>query len=334
MASKSSHDFQQWWNSKELNGFREQLISSDTWPDACWGCRLAEQHEGQSFRTAVNKWSQTDYSHPAGWNIMFGNICNLGCWICSERSSSVIFQHKKRAGLVQGDDLTEQQFQALWPDLKQNIMKSYQHHDTVTLTILGGEPLYNRTVINFLTELMQLDLAPRTRLEFHTNATQYPNKIFAPSHTAVWQHVSIFLSLDAVGPYAEWLRYGCDWHKVNRVVDDLIAVADHTEIHCTLTVLNINQLAELKQYADSKQLRLNITPTDNPDFMTLENWDLGRDRLLVMQPDPQFQQFYDLIGTTPCEGTSDLLKQHIRRFDGVRRPLNTFDPVFAEHMGW
>ena len=282
-----------------------------------------------SFRTAVNKWENTDHTHPAGWNIIFGNTCNLACWSCNENSSSVIFQHKKKAGLVSGKDLSESNFKKSWSDLRKNILKSYDHHETVNLTLLGGEPLYNKSVIEFLKELTDMDLASRTRLEFHTNGTVYPYKVFPRDKKSPWQHVCTFISLDAAGPYAEWLRYGCNWSKVDKVVDSLIALSHYIEIQCTLTVLNINQLQNLSSYAQSKNVRLRISTTAEPDFMALENWDLLKESLLVNKQYDQFQIYYDLIGTTPKTGSSNRLKDYIRKFDGIRKPLSDFDKTFA-----
>lgn len=335
--SDNGQEFQQWWNSDKLNKFRQRLLDSNDFPRECWSCEVAEKNKGNgssSFRTAVNKWDNTDFSHPAGWNIIFGNTCNLACWMCNENSSSVIFQHKKRAGLLSGKDDTNADFIKFWPGLRKNILKSYEHHETVNLTMLGGEPLYNKIVIDFLEELIDMKLAHRTKLEFHTNGTVYPDKVLPSGEPSPWQQVCVFISLDAVGPYAEWLRYGCNWKQVDKIVDALIERADYTEMHCTLTVLNINQLADLESYAKSKKCKLSITPTDHPEYMAIQNWDLSVDDLLVNPRHDKYTMFYDLIGTTPEKGASDRLVNYIRKFDGVRRPLREFDENFAQKIGW
>ena len=146
LYSDPEQDFQEWWKSDELNQFRKELMETTEFPPECSTCEIAEKYEGNNFtslRTEINKWDNTDYTHPAGWNIIFGNTCNLGCWSCNESSSSVIFQHKKKAGLVSGKDLSESNFEKFWPDLRKNILKSYEHQETVNLTLLGGEPSYN-----------------------------------------------------------------------------------------------------------------------------------------------------------------------------------------------
>tara|TARA_X000000950_G_scaffold10954_1_gene11942 strand:+ start:4742 stop:5863 length:1122 start_codon:yes stop_codon:yes gene_type:complete len=337
ILSDPGQKFRQWWKSDKLNEFREKLMNAKEHPPECSACKIAEQDPANNFssyRTSTNKWETTDYSHPAGWNIQFGNTCNLACWICNEASSSTIHRHKKRAGLLSGQDTVDSNFEKIWPDLRENILKSYEHHETVNLTILGGEPLYNKIVIGLLDELIQKGLANRTILEFHTNGTVFPDKIFLEGNKSPWKYVSTFLSLDAAGPYAEWLRYGCKWDKVDKVVDSLKVISDFCEIHCTITVLNINQLYEIESYAKSKKCRISFFTSHDPVFLSLGGWDLPKDQLLVNQKHKQYEMYYDLIGKNPLEGSSEQIKKYIRKFDGIRRPLREFDQTFAEKLGW
>ena len=171
LTSTPGQNFDQWWHSKDLSDFKKSLQNSNDWPDECWSCKIEEDHSGHSFRLAVNKWTETDYRYPCAWNVSFGNTCNLGCWSCNEESSSVIFQHKKQAGIIDGENTYNSRFLDKWPELETNILKSYEYHENVTLTILGGEPLYSPTVKEFLNKLIDNNLAHRTKLELHTNGT-------------------------------------------------------------------------------------------------------------------------------------------------------------------
>ncbi len=332
--SDANQKFEDWWSSKKLNDFKQQLLDSDEWPSECLNCKKKEDQLGHSFRLAVNKWPETDYRYPCAWNISFVNTCNLACWTCHEDTSSTIFQHKKRAGLINGNNTYKSKFERRWPTLRENILKSYEYHENVTLTILGGEPLYNPIVKEFLKELIDKNLAPRTNLEFHTNGTQYPDRLLPPISESPWKYTCIFISLDAAGKYAEWLRYGCDWDKVDRVVDKLKQAANLVEIHCVLSVLNINQITTLREYADSKNLKLRINIAIQPAFMALEHWDLPADRLLVNPINESYKEFYDMVGSKPIKGSSERLKEYIRKFDGVRRPLSDFDEDFSKTMNW
>ena len=117
-------------------------------------------------------------------------------------------------------------------------------------------------------------------------------------------------------------------------MDKLKQAANLVEIHCVLTVLNINQISALREYADSKNLKLRINIASQPAFMALEDWDLPADRLLVNPINESYRGFYDMIGAKPIKGSSERLKEYIRKFDGVRRPLSDFDEDFAKRMNW
>ena len=158
IKSKPGESFSSWWNSKELNAFRQEL-TTHKWPDGCLPCKLQEKERNFSFRMAANKEDGEilDYSWPRAWNIKFGNVCNLACWTCDESSSSVILQHKIKAGITLSISQDHNQsFLKQWPQLEANILRSYEHHEIVTLTLLGGEPLYNKNVINFTQSLLKI----------------------------------------------------------------------------------------------------------------------------------------------------------------------------------
>jgi len=336
IVSSPGQTFDQWWASDALESFRQQLSKSQ-WPDECLRCKVEEKAINKSFRTEVNSQfpESIDYSYPSAWNVKFGNLCNLACWSCNEGSSSVIYEHKKKLGLeTKFTHNAEDEFQIHWPELEKSILKSYQFHDEVKLTLLGGEPLYNKTVKDFLGKLIRLGLAHRTRLEFHTNGTVLPEKLLPSRDKSPWKYICIFISLDAVGKFAEWLRYGCSWPKIERNVDNLKNSCDYAEIHCVVTILNINHLSQLDRYAAKNNIELVMHHAHTPYWLSLAHWDLDKKDLLVYSTNSKFKEFYDLIGTQPRIGSSDRTRQYIRSFDSIRKPLSAFDSKFAQAMDW
>jgi organic radical activating enzyme len=318
-------DFAQWWSGDTMTKFRQQLVQSELPPD-CGGCALQEKTQGSSFRTSVDQ-TISDAAWPSTWNIIFGNTCNLACWTCNENNSSVIEQHKRQIKVLSDTFISpNKQFDLVWPDIQAGIMKSYQHHDTVTLTLLGGEPLYNTQVLEFLASLELQGLAPRTKLEFHTNATTTES---LPAGN--WQYVCAFLSIDAVGTKAEWLRYGTKWPRVEQNVQRLKQQANYTEVHCTLSVLNLKDLPALKQFCEQHNLPLKVHAMHNPAFMAIKSWDGSKESLCNSEELAQagFGGYYTLLGSVPVAGHGQLLKQYIQQFDSVRKPLRDFDPQLA-----
>jgi len=330
IQSQPGQDFEQWWQSSELDDFRQKLWSNN-WLPECHRCQFQEQESGHSFRTAVNVASANIKKNlgawPNRWNLKFGNICNLACWTCDEQASSVIAQHKRVIGILPENFVDpEHEFQRQWLDLESSVLQSYDYHDVVTITLVGGEPLYNKTAAKFLQKLLDQGLAPRTRLEFHTNGTTFNTKLFADR---AWNYVCVFLSLDAVGHKAEWLRYGCSWTDIEHNIDFFRLVADYLEVHCTLSVLNIGDLSALDEFCQQQNLPLKINTVTDPDFMSLACW--PGDPALLCDADQLrtqgFSAYWNLIGTQPKHSAANELDAYIAQFNGLRRDLGDFDPV-------
>jgi len=337
ILSKPNQSFGEWWQSKELNEFRE-LLKKDQLPKECYNCELQEKIQGTSFRTAVNQTvnlEKIDSRWPSRWNISFGNICNLACWICSEWSSTTIQTHKKKLGLLDKNFKDpELKFQKIWKNLKKDVIKSYDYHDVVSLTILGGEPLYNKQVLEFLKELIDLKFSHRTNLEFHTNATQFNKNIQEILKVDRWKKTCMFLSIDATGKKAEWLRYGTNWKKLESNIPPLIKMSSYIEVHCTLSVLNIEDLPTLKDFCDQNKINLKISTLMQPWFMSLESWDRNPSELSNKDYLKKygFEEYYNLIGKNSKTGSSDALKSYIKSFDHIRKPLKEFDPILAKKL--
>lgn len=329
----NEESFSDWWASEKMNSFREEFGSG--WPQSCARCKHQEENGIKSFRQSINDQVKSNVikdsvQWPLHWNIPFSNICNLGCWTCADSASSYIENQKRKLGLLSDEYISpNQRFKKLWPGLKQDVLKSYQHHDTVTLTILGGEPLYNKDVIDFLLELVDLGLHTRTRLEFHTNATVM-NKKIENIFKLNWQYICVFFSLDAVGSKAEWLRYNCLWSEVEKNVPLINAVVDYTEVHCTVSVLNIMDIVKLQEFCDAVAVPLKPSLLSSPDFLSIYSWPLLPDILVEPKDLGKYPGFYDLIGSKPDRSAPEKIKNHINQFNSLRKPIEDFDKKFAE----
>ena len=327
----------QWWQGQPMQDFRFKF--GKDLPSDCHRCELQERVQGRSFRTAVNKTVDIDnltVTWPSRWNIIFGNICNLACWTCSEYASSVIEQHKRAIGILPENFVNPQdRFEQNWPQLRESILLSYKHHSEVTLTVLGGEPLFNHIVLDFLNDLIKLGLSQRTKLEFHTNVTKYTANVDRLLTTGNWQYVCAFLSLDAVGNKAEWLRYGCRWQDIVSNVAKFKGAVDYVEAQCILSVLNIGDLPALAKFCNVQDIPLKLTTLADPEFMSLSHWPgcashiADRSALAKLG----FEQYYDLIGTSADNGSIVQLRKYIQKFDLIRTPMRLVDSKLANLIG-
>lgn len=323
ITSKTAN-WEEWWNH-ELTEFRQELISNHDFPKACNNCKIQESVGGKSFRTSLNQ-TYTPTSYPAAWSVMVGNICNLACWHCSEEFSSRIESDKKKLNILSknyispGDD-----FEKRWPQLKINILSSFDHHKHVTLSLLGGEPTYNKLVKDFLFWLYDNNLSSRVKLEITTNGTKN-NNLRDILKKEFWQHTYMAISIDAIGKKAEWLRYGCNWSDIDNSIDFYKNHTDYVELHLTLSVLNIKDLPDIYDYAQLKKLKLVINTLNQPSFFSIKHWD-GPDLLIDKTKfiNRGLQHYLDILGSEPKFGNFELAKDHIQQLSSIRKPLLDFD---------
>jgi len=333
-TSKPTESFNDWWHGDTLNKFRTVLQESDELPPECAPCKIQEQIHGQSYRLIVNK--EIDqlsayHKHPGSWHIMFGNKCNLACWMCSEDFSSLIAQHKKQIKILPDNFVDpNDEFLKKWPDLKENILTSYNHHDVVKINILGGEPTYNKIVTDFLQYLADCGLAKRTRIEITTNGTKLGKNLSKLFNSASWNYIAVFISVDAIGPRGEWLRYGSVWDEVRSNIDFYKDNVNYTELHTSLNILNLDTLPALSDFCKDNGLSHKIYTLSTPWFMDIRAW--NKDTNFINQDDftsRNLDGYIDLLGSAPVDNAYNELRDYINRFNSIRKPLSEFDKSLA-----
>lgn len=324
----STDTFPVWWaQDQRLVDFRQQM-QEQKFPASCRACEVQE-HTGHSLRTAMNQAAETvqSYDLPQQWSIMFGNVCNLSCWSCDEMFSSTIAAHKRKLGLLPtGFVDSGLEFERKWPALKQSILQSYNLHQEIVLVLLGGEPSYNPLVHEFLSELVDKGLASRTKLEITTNGTKSNNKFMHLIETGGWSHISAFVSVDAVGKKAEWLRHGCCWDDVQSVIAKYQTIADRVELHTVVSVLNLHDLPALHDYAKHNHLIWTHFLLQEPSFLNIKFWD-GAQTVDSAELDSRGLGHYNtMLGSSATPGNQQRIKQYIDSFGTTRKSLLEHDP--------
>jgi organic radical activating enzyme len=322
---KSNEPWDRWWhNNEEMNNFREELTHNQ-FPKSCEACKIREEMNNNSFRKDINKLYPTiNKNYPNSWSIMFGNTCNLSCWICSETASSVIEKDKRKLNLLPNNFSSPNiLFNEKWENTKNSILETYNHHMTVTLNLLGGEPMYNKLVSDFLILLYNKGLSKRTKLEITTNGTK--SNLLKYIKKENWNYIYFAVSVDATKKRAEWIRYGCDWDSINSNIELLKEHSNYVELHCALSILNIMDLPNLHDYASKKEMKLIINPVLSPSHFNIKKWD-GKNTLIRKDfEDRNLSQYFDLIGIESTSGTSVSVQSYIKQFDSIRKPLVEFD---------
>lgn len=325
--SSSSDSVVQWWSSKELNAFRNKMFATQL-PNECKSCSVQELAHNKSFRTEINKIPYIS-GLPNSWHIQFGTVCNLACWSCNEHVSSTIAQHKRQLNILPKNfEDPDSIFLDRWPDLKQNILNSYNHYDTITIAVLGGEPIYNKIAIDFLSELVESGRSKNTRLEITTNGTKINSKLMLMLDKSNWQYISVFVSADAIGSKAEWLRYGSCWEDVESSINFYQKHVHYVELHTVVSILNITDLPAVHDYAVNQKIVHNIMPIISPGWLSLEKWNGEQFVDYTEFESRNLLSFYHALGSNPDPNTKSTIKNYIEQFTN-RKKLVNFDPKLA-----
>jgi MoaA/NifB/PqqE/SkfB family radical SAM enzyme len=145
-----------------------------------------------------------------------GNLCNLGCVICSASYSTTIATED-----IQNSNLKDKKqhpsYQLLkdnrWPsnsDIFWQKLKS-QLPGVRNFEFLGGEPFLLQENLDFLQHLIDHNYCQNSIVQFSTNGTQFPDVCQSLYR---FQRAEITFSIDNVGAKFEYERYRANWVNV------------------------------------------------------------------------------------------------------------------------
>lgn len=247
------------WNGDRMKQMRTSLLDEKT-DSYCVRCYEREESGFMSDRLSCNKnhghqihrihETQADGTlekfEMTYWDIRFSNLCNLRCRSCGHIFSSQWYQDQaKIAGGVWKMRNTVLNYAGrtetdMWEQL-------LPHLDYVEqIYFAGGEPLLMEEHYNILEELVKRGRTD-VRLIYNTNFTH--TELKGKSVFEYWKQfksVAIGASLDGMGVYAEYIRKGTDWARVEQNRRDMLAICPEVDFYIspTLSILNARHLPQ------------------------------------------------------------------------------------------
>lgn len=262
------------WNSDYLKKMRLSLIKGER-VSTCSRCYLQEDRGYSSMRSEIDKeklinLTNTDGSvayFPTSLELHFGNLCNLGCKMCSQQFSHTIGKEllkigeqdpeflkwvKKESGVVNnwtGElDIIYDWFKN---EKIKNSIFNFVSSNVEDLNIIGGEP----TIIKEFYELLEYCYNQKTlknkNILIHSNITNTnPNLTKWLGETQRW---TIAASIDGIDQRNRYIRYPADW---NGIVKNLEFYKNIIKLHGNgsiafgpaIQLLNIDQLVDLCEF--------------------------------------------------------------------------------------
>jgi sulfatase maturation enzyme AslB (radical SAM superfamily) len=174
---------------------------------------------------------RTHYNQSNGENfitasISFDNLCNLKCITCSPTNSSQLaieikdVKMKKKYTSIQKKEPLKTDFLKKMlssANFNYDIFRKPENFDGLRIEILGGEPLINPAVYNFLDWLVEQPYAPITHVIITSNGTTYDDRIV--KYIKRLRVFTIQLSIDGIENTFEYIRFGSKFSTFKEVAN-------------------------------------------------------------------------------------------------------------------
>lgn len=247
-------------NGRMLKELQEDMLNYK-WHKGCSNCKKVEENIGTSTRTMLYN-RLFDYDGSKDIKILefnSSNTCNLACITCGPFYSSYWVDY-----INKGSKHLKESFPIIPKNYKidENYFKQIDFSKLEKLVLKGGEPFLNKSVLDLLKHLDELNYLKNIIITIVTNGTVYDEKIFEYLKKA--KHLGISVSIDAYGELNEWIRYSHNTAaSITKIHCNLIKLLDFTNldyVHLSAVVsaYNIFYLRELQTWWNE-----NILPISN-----------------------------------------------------------------------
>ena len=261
--------FDQWKNSSYVaeikNSFKQN--QQHTGCASCWRNELSTQ---TSYRKRILKEYaffkiNTDSDQIVNIEIQLGNLCNLSCLMCDETQSSAILAENKRLGIN-----VHNQKDFSWANSAfENLFQMLLDLKPQTINIRGGEPLYNKQLLNLIEKLPEENCS-NTLLHITTNATIW-NDRWADA-IKKFKTVRFMFSIDAIDSLYEYIRFPASWNTVKNNINKIIKINNvNPLVHSVVQNLNVGSLGPLIQWCQEQNLWLNFDQVNGHQYLAIDN---------------------------------------------------------------
>lgn len=271
---------EQWWVSDYKNYVRQSFLENKKIKE-CAGCWREEKQGLASHRIKSNHQYKAIFQnrfernlkligkdalpYPEDVEIQITNLCNLKCQMCSGSESSRLLIENNALGYEKSNqkdyDLNDENYEKI-----ENLVK----HDIRLLNLRGGEPLFNKKIINLLSTLVLNNKASEMSLHITTNGTICNSEILhLLKH---FKNIRLMLSIEGTGKHNEYMRYPSSWAEIKKNIKEFKTLNNiYLCINTVVQNLNILYIDELIEYAHENNIYINLYLIENPDYLDAFN---------------------------------------------------------------
>lgn len=300
---------EEYWSSSELKSLQLDLLNGIKNP-ICNKCWKIESFGLKSLRIDSNRRFKKEFiQNPKIIELKYnpGRECNLACMMCAEAFSS------KFASLWKGEinppiekipEVENHEIVSKW------IYANY--HQLESLTVAGGEPLYNKRFLSMITFLIEKNVSKNIVLYITTNATVLPKLLI--EKLKHFKKVIFGVSIEAVGLPNDYIRWYGNFEKIKKNIE-ILNKEFTVSIESTISALNVIHLPNLEKFCNDYGYYLsNSTIVEMWDELLPENLPLQLKSLVD-------KKYYSLLDKP---GNPDTLISFIKKWD-IKRNIRIAD---------
>lgn len=245
--------------TETFRDIQEQMLAGER-PIGCKWCWQNEDRGMYSYRHHYGS-DEKKRDRLMYLDIRNTNTCNLACRFCSPEFSST--WTKILTGLeIKTFDISD-------------FLSEIDLSNLIEIYFTGGEPMLNPAHWRLLNFLIEKGYSKKIKLRYNTNLSVLSYK--DQDALELWkrfQWVDIHGSLEAIGEPLSMIRSGADWDVISQNIEKIIEMRrsyGHIEfsIYCTVGILNYWFLNDLLKWGRMKDLYIELSVLENPDFLTL-----------------------------------------------------------------
>lgn len=184
--------------------------------------------------------------------------CNATCVSCNSRSSSSWYQLDQKTN----DSFPIRSYKFI--DINQ-VKKSANFNKLLTLTLMGGEPLYEKKNFDLLEHILELG----NKSIFISLTTNGSVALSARQKSVLSQfkNLNFNLSIDGTGRVFEYMRYPLQWNNLLTNLKFFRELTDNISATYTLSNLNILYHNETVKWFQDNHIPYSINPVVQPTWL-------------------------------------------------------------------
>ena len=251
----------------DINEVREDMLNSRQ-PDscsACWkleekGIKSDRQYKNESYdfyadidiRQVFTNCKNGQFS-PQIIKLYTSDLCNSACVTCGPKFST----HWQS---IEGIPIRLN-------SISDSVLDGIDFADIKMLSMLGGEPLYDKKIFNILQRLLDNNNTD-CFISFVTNGNVKLTKQ-QTDLLSKFKNLDICVSIDGIGPVYEYMRYPLKWADVEANIKQFKQFAKYVSVSYTLSNVNILYYDETVAWFKENNLPFNHNLVTTPSYFNI-----------------------------------------------------------------